>query len=102
MGKLLRFDYYLSGNVKMAGNKMIMRTKTDINLEPFSMVKLDFDFFVRIYEMLRFSTEENLKAECVIEMDFPPFYTFQSLLVQNFLDNTVLIPAGSILGRFTV
>ena len=35
-------------------------------------------------------------------MDFPPFYTFRSLLVQNFRDSTVLIPAGSVLGRFTI
>jgi hypothetical protein len=99
------FYYYLSGNsinVEMAGNEMILRTQTDINLEPFSMIKLKFDFFVRISEMLRFSTEENLKAEYVVEIDFPPFYRFQSLLVQNFLDKTVFIPAISILGRFIV
>ena len=52
--------------------------------------------------MLTFSTEESLTAECIVEMDYPPFYKFQSLIVQNFLDKTVFIPANAVLGRFTV
>ena len=63
------FDYYLHGydvNVEIQNNEMILRTKAEITLQPFSMIKLKFDFFVKIAQMLRFTTEENLGADCLV------------------------------------
>ena len=51
-GKIINlFDYYLYGNsvnVEMKANEMILRTQTEITLEPFTIIKLEFDFFIKL------------------------------------------------------